>query len=221
MAKKKTKKTTKKKCPTKAYLAFEKTIERSLNLIVLQKPTESIIRASKTNKHVDSSDLLRAALVLGVAAMDSYFTDVFAERFVPYLKKKGPNKVMVGLLEEAGLGVEMALQIMTMQRPYRRIRTLVEGSLEKRVTQKTHDIDKLFLAFGLKDFSEHVARLKRRKTLLASIRNAVNRRHKIAHDGDMNSHGKLNPITPRDIKHKLKDIVLFVSGADEILQSQL
>jgi len=99
------------KVPSKAYFTFERTIERSLNLIVLQKPTERIIIAHKTTSQVDSSDLLRAALVLGVAAMDSYFTDIFAERFVPYLKKKGPNKEMVILLEEAGLGVEMALGV--------------------------------------------------------------------------------------------------------------
>ena len=210
-----------KKTPSKAYLTFEKKIERSLNLIVLQKPTESIIRASKTKSHVDSSDLLRAALVFGVAAMDSYFTDVFAERFIPYLQKKGPNKAMVSLLENAGLGTETALKIMTMKRPYRRIRTLVEESLEKKVTQTTNVIDDLFLAFDLKNFTQHIAQLKRRKTLLRSIRNAVNRRHKIAHDGDINSHGNLNPITRRDVQHKLKDIVLFVAGADQILQSQL
>ena len=170
---------------------------------------------------MDSSDLLRAALVLGVAAMDSYFTDVFAVRFVAYLREKGPNEAMVALLEEAGLGVETALKIMTMKRPYRRIRTLVEESLAKKVTQKTDDIDKLFLAFALKNFTHHIARLKKRKTLLASIKNAVKRRNTIAHEGDIHSHGKLNPITARDLKHKLNDIVLFVAGADEILQSQL
>lgn len=207
--------------PSKAYLTFEKKIERSLNLIVLQKPTESIIKASRTTSYVDSSDLLRAALVLGVAAMDSYFTDVFAERFVPYLRKKGPNKAMVSLLESAGFGTETALKIMAMERPYRHIRTLVEESLEKKVTQTTSVIDDLFLAFDLKNFTQHIEQLKNRKTLLRSIKNAVNRRHKIAHEGDINSHGKLNPITRNDVRHKLKDIVQFVSGADQILQSQL
>lgn len=214
-------KKTQNKAPSKAYFTFERTIERSLNLIVLQKPTERIIIAHKTTSQVDSSDLLRAALVLGVAAMDSYFTDIFAERFVPYLKKKGPNKEMVILLEEAGLGVEMALEIITMRRPYRRIRTLVEDYLEKKVTQKLFVIDDLFLVFSLKDFTQNIARLKGRKTLLRSVTNAVKRRHKIAHEGDINSRGKLNRITVKDVKHKLTDIVLFVAGADEILQSQL
>jgi len=221
MAKKKTKKKAKKKSPSKAYFTFERTIERSLNLIVLQKPTERIIIAHKTTSQVDSSDLLRAALVLGVAAMDSYFTDIFAERFVPYLKKKGPNQAMVDLLQEAGLGVETALKIMIMRRPYRRIRTLVEDHLEKKTTQETNKIDKLFLVFALKNFTEHIARLKKRRTLLRSVTNAVKRRNKIVHGGDINSRGKLNPITTEDAKHKLNDIVLVVAGADEILQSQL
>ena len=138
-----------KNAPSKAYLTFEKTIERSLNLTVLQKPTESIIQASTSSRNVDSSDLLRAALVLGVAAMDSYFTDVFAERFVPYLQTKGPNKNMVSLLEQAGLDIETTLDIMTMKRPYRRIRTLIEVHLDNHVTQRSEVIDKLFLAFNL------------------------------------------------------------------------
>ena len=207
--------------PSKAYMTFEKILERSLNLIVLQKPTESIIRASKTNSHVDSSDLLRAALVLGIAAMDSYFTDVFAEKFVAYLQKKGPNKAMVSLLENAGLDIEKALSIMTMMRPYRRIRTLVEESLEKKVTQTTNKIDDLFLAFDLKNFTQHIEQLKKRKTLLRSIRNAVNRRHKIVHEGDINDYGKLNNLSVKNVKRKLMDVVDFVAGADEILQKQL
>ncbi len=72
-----------------------------------------------------------------------------------------------------------------------------------------------------KTFTQNIAGLKRRKTLLASIKNAVTRRHKIVHRGDINSHNKLNPITKKDVEHKLKDIILFVSGADEILKRQL
>jgi RiboL-PSP-HEPN len=219
--KKPSKKKTKKKTPSKAYFIFEKTIGRSLDLIVLQKPTEAIIQASKPAGNVDSSDLLRAALVLGVAAMDSYFTDVFAERFVPFIRKKGHNENMVALLEQAGLNVETTLEIMRLIRPYRRIRTLIETHLDNHVTQRADVIDRLFLAYNLKNFTQHIGKLKRRSTLVASIKNAVKRRHKIVHRGDINSHNKLNPITKRDVEHKLKDIILFVSGADEILKNQL
>lgn len=219
--KKATKKKAKKKTPSKAYFTFEKTIGRSFDLIVLQKPTEAIIQASKPEGNANSSDLLRAALVLGVAAMDSYFTDVFAERFVPFIRKKGHNKNMVELLERAGLNVEATLEIIRFQRPYRRIRTLVEVYLDNHTTQSTDVIDKLFLAYNLKDFTQHIGRLKRRSTLVTSIKNAVRRRHKIVHRGDINSHNKLNPITKKDVEHKLKDILLFVSGADEILKNQI
>ena len=91
---KKKKRTTKKKptkqCqPSKSYLTFEKVIQRSLALIAVQQPVEKIMGLKPEQPPIDLSDMTRAAVVLAVAAMDSYFTDVFAERLVPYLKKKG------------------------------------------------------------------------------------------------------------------------------------
>jgi len=46
--------------------------------------------------------MARAAVVLAVAAMDSYFTDVFVERLVPFIRKKGTTKDLVALLERLG-----------------------------------------------------------------------------------------------------------------------
>lgn len=207
--------------PSKAYMTFEKMMERSLNLAELQKPVDAIVKAAGQQSNVNSSDVLRISLVLGVAAMDSYFTNVFAERFVTYLQKKGPNKNIVHLLEKAGLDIETTLKIMTMDRPYRRIRTLIENYLDNHVTQRSEVIDELFLSYHLKDFSENIEKLQNRRTLISSIRNAVTRRHQIVHEGDINSRGKLNSLTLKDIRRKLKDIVVFVAGADEILQKQL
>ena len=125
------------------------------------------------------------------------------------------------MLEKAGLDIETTLKIMTMDRPYRRIRTLIENYLDNHVTQRSEVIDELFLSYHLKDFSENIERLQNRRTLISSIRNAVTRRHQIVHEGDINSRGKLNSLTLKDIRRKLKDIVVFVAGADEILQKQL
>jgi len=207
--------------PSKAYSVFEKTIERSLNLTELAKPVEVIITAKKTDAHVDASDLLRASLVLGVSAMDSYFTGVFAERFVRYVQKKGVNEKIVEILKKANVTIEVALELLSMERPYRRLRTLIDVHLSKCTTQSTGVIDDLFLAFCIKDFSNNISKLKRRRSLISSINSAVNRRHKIVHEGDLNSHGNINKLTERDAKRKLKDIILFVAGADEILRNQL
>lgn len=213
--------TTKTPQPSKSYTTFETVAKRSLDLIALQAPVERIMALAPTTPPIDLSDMTRAAVVLAVAAMDAYFTDVFAERFVPFLKKKGATKAMVQLLEDAGLNTECALELLAMDRPYRRIRKLVEAYHQHITTQRHTVIDELFLAYGLKDFSSNVEKLKRRKTLLKSLTTLVQRRHCIAHEGDLNAHSRVRAIDPAKTKTRIEDLIAFVSGADELLQRQL
>ena len=209
-----------KSSPSKSYIRFEGVINRSLNLLALQSPVEKLF--DQGGKPHDLSDMTRAAVVLAVAAMDAYFTGVFAERLVPYLKKKKTApKALTGLLQKAGLDAAMTLELLGMERPYRRVRKLMDSYLAQHVTQRIEVIDELFLAYGFGDFSRHVQARAKRKTLLASIRHLVGRRHDIAHKGDLNSHGKLNDIKPSRIKMRTMHVVTFVSCADEMLQEQL
>jgi len=206
--------------PSKSYEKFEKVIQRSLDLLSLQKIMEAKISPAKKEK-MNLSDISRAAIVLGIAAMDSYFTDIFAERFIPYLKQKGTNKNITKILAKARLDVEVTLELLSMERPYRRIRKLIEVYLDQHTTQRTKVIDELFLAYNLKNFSDNVQKLKKRRNLLITIELLVERRHKIAHEGDLNSYGKLNNVNLREIRRRIEDVVKYVSGADEILQLQL
>jgi len=206
--------------PSKSYVRFEGVIKRSLSLLSLQKPVEKLL-SSGGNLH-DLSDMARAAVVLAVAAMDAYFTGVFAERLVPFVKKKKTAPVaLTTLLNKAGLDTAVALELLGMERPYRRVRKLMDAYLAQHVTQRVEAIDELFLAYGFKKFCHHVQSRTRRKTLLASVRSLVQRRHHIAHRGDLNSHGRLLPITPIQIKRRVLDIVKFVASADELLARQL
>ena len=204
--------------PSKAYLKFESVMKRSFDLVTLQQPIEKIMALAPDSKPLDLSDMTRAAVVLAVAAMDSYFTDVFAEHFIPFLKKKGATKAMVELLKKAGLDTSYALRLIATKRPYRRIRTLIEAHLEYTTTQKTTAIDELFLAYGIKDFSLQVQKLRKRTKLLAAIARLVKRRNMIAHEGDMNSHRKVIPIDPGRVQRWIQDVLVYVSGADELLK---
>ena len=170
---------------------------------------------------IEVADLSRAAIVLAVAAMDAYFTGIFAECFIPYLKKKGCNKHISDILTKAGLNVETAIELLGMERPLRRIRRLIDEYLDKRVTQKVHAIDDLFLAYGITNFSDRIQNLKKRKSLLRSIELLVGRRHMIAHEGDMNAHNRLRIIKPSEIQRRIKDLQLYIAGADELLQKQI
>ena len=69
----------------RAYWEFEKTIERSETLIDLYdflNDLENDDDDLEEDDH-DFADLLRAAIVFAVAAMDAYFTDRFSELLVP------------------------------------------------------------------------------------------------------------------------------------------
>jgi hypothetical protein len=218
MAKKPT--TGKQLSPSKSYLRFEGVIKRSLNLLSLQPAIEKLL--AKTTPPPDVSDMARAAVVLAVAAMDAYFTAIFAERLVPFLKKaKIAPPALAAVLEKAGLDASLALELLAMERPYRRIRKLMDAHLAKHVSQRFEVIDELFASYGITKFCHHAQGKAKRKNLLASIRKIVERRHKIAHKGDLNSHGRLQEITPSNIKTRVMHVVKFVAAADEILQHQL
>ena len=204
---------------SRAYENFESVILRSHYLVSLHKTLEASVKL--TGQPYDFSDLLRAAIVIAVAGMDAYFTDVFAERLVLFLKKKGTTKDLINLLESAGMDVETALQLLSMQRPFRRIRTLVETHLNRHVTQRTKAINKLFKAYDIPDICENVEKKLKRKRLLREIEILVERRHAIAHDGDLNSHGKLADLNGTWVRNRMLDVQKFVAAVDEILQNQL
>jgi hypothetical protein len=197
-------------------------MRRSLNMMTLQKATNDIWAIAKPGEQLDLSDMGRASVVLAVAAMDSYFTSIFLERLVPFIKRKGPTKDLVAYLHEAGLDTAFALKLIVSKSPFRRIRRLVETRLETFTTQKFDVINKLFEIYGMKDFCKNVAGYSgKNDRLLVSIRKLVLRRHKIVHEGDLNSHGTPATADRKEFERRIHDIILFVSKADELLHKQL
>jgi hypothetical protein len=206
--------------PSKSYLRFEGVIHRSLNLLSLQAIFEKTGLAKPVHG-VEFTDLSRAATVLAVAAMDAYFTGVFGEYFILYLKKNGGNKHISDLLTRAGLDVDTALQLLAMERPLRRIRHLIDEYLERRTSQRIHSVDDLFLAYNITNFSDRVQALRKRRNLLRSVELLIERRHVVAHEGDMNAHGRLRPIQAAEIRRRIEDLQSYVAGADELLQKHI
>ena len=157
--------------PSKAHAKFNKTHRRCIRLV------NSYIwlrKAKKRDKNIPApGDIIRGAVVLGVAALDSYVTDVFCEKLVPYLKRYRPSPQLIKLLEEAGLDTREALNLITMERPYRRIRTLIEHHYDSYTTQRFDVIDKMFLPYGLKDITKHAEKKSYRRTLRVSVQKLV------------------------------------------------
>ncbi len=193
---------------SRAMRTFQRTMDRVDKQIKLYERLSNV-RFKKKPKTIPEnilSDIIRIALVLGVSAMDAYFTDKFIERFVPYIQKHGTNETMIAQLEKLGFGTETALQLIPKtrtERPYRRLRNLVEQYLERIVTQRFSAIDKLFKSYEIKALSKTAQKKARRKILLKVVENAVKRRNEIVHKGDLNNHDKLRPIKLSEIKTRL------------------
>lgn len=206
--------------------AFDRTMGRAFKQIALYKRLKKVRlrRIPKKIAEEDLSELVRAALVLGVSAFDAYYTDKFVEKLVPFLQQVGPTDGIVKLFVKAKFDTQAALELIPKdrsERPYRKLRTFIDQYLEQYVTQRFNTIDELFLAMGLKDLSKRAQKKADRKQLLRRIEIAVERRHSVVHAGDLNSHGKLREIDCDDIEKRLKDVVLFVEKCDEIINLRI
>jgi hypothetical protein len=161
------------------------------------------------------SDMARFGIVLAVAAMDDYFTRKYAEVFVPTLKRHGTNKHCVDMLGKAGLDLKSAIELLTMERPFSRIRKLAQEYYKNYSTQNTNRIDELFKTIGISGLSVHAQnRSTKKKTLITSIDKIVSRRHTIVHAGDISRSGKLNPMKIEETKRRLNDVAMFVQCSD-------
>ncbi|NQU68207.1 MAG: hypothetical protein HQ510_09725 [Candidatus Marinimicrobia bacterium] len=204
---------------SKSFNKFKKTINRCEELV----NTFKILRAVK-EKHDEipaPKDIVRASVVLSVAALDAYITDVFCEKLVSYLKKHTPDQSLVDLLNDAGLDTKEALTLITMDRPYRRIRTLIKKYYDAYTTQRFDVIDNMFLPYRLYKISSNAERKSGRKQLLTSVEKLIERRHEIAHGGDYNSYGRLRAIEEDGIAKRMKDLELFVVNLDEIVCNRI
>lgn len=172
-------------------------------------------------QHLWFQDSIRASVVIAVAAMDAYFTKKFVEVLVEFLKKQEPTDALVKLLAKAGLDTRESLNLLTLQKPYRRIRTLVEAYFETYVTQRFEVIDDLYVGFSLKNLSENALNKTGYKRVRPSIIKLIEKRHQIVHEGDVNQLGRIRPIKPNEIVHRFKMLVIFVESADSIIDSKM
>ncbi|MFT4175359.1 MAG: hypothetical protein QM627_01775 [Luteolibacter sp.] len=165
------------------------------------------------NDSTEVSDIARFGIILGVAAMDDYFTRKFAEVLVPCIKTRGVNKKMAEMLENSGLDLAGALGLLAMDRPYRRIRKHAQDFYETYSTQSMPKIDGLFSTLGIANLSQHAERRAKKKKLISSIEAFVKKRHEIAHAGDLIRYGKLQKVDLAFMK-RLDHIEIFVHSCD-------
>lgn len=163
----------------------------------------------------------RAGIVTVVAAFDRYFTARYAECVTPVLKSEGPSDGLLTLLENAGLDLRGALELLHAKRPHRKIRNLIDSHFEDFTTQRFDVIDRLFLSLGIGAFSLNVQAHANKKRLIVSIQHLIRRRHVIVHAGDLNRYHKLRSVDPYDTKKRMRNVKLFVRTSDQVIESRM
>ncbi|NNE80847.1 MAG: hypothetical protein HKN18_11315 [Silicimonas sp.] len=168
-----------------------------------------------------ADDLVRSGVVISVAGFDRYFTAKFCDVLVPYLKASTRvSEDILERLEEAGLSTEFALELLVSDRPFRKIRTIVQNSLSKHTTHRTDVIDKLFLGLALKDLCPNAQRRVGRRNMLRRIELIVDVRNDIAHSGPVNTRGNPKAIDVEEIRRKTLDMAIFIRACDSIIDNK-
>lgn len=202
---------------SKAFAKFAKTVHRAWLMANLRNGLVENQIIFDDGDVSDYDDLGRASIVLTVAAMDSYFTEAFIEKLIPFLRLKKPTKDLIKKLEDAGFGLAEALELLNEKHPYGRIKRTLGDHLERYVTQNVEKIDGLFLAYGLKHISTSAEAKTKRRTLIKTVERLVRRRHQIVHDGDHMKNGKLRPFDQGRVTREVQAMEKFVAACDEIL----
>ena len=105
--------------------------------------------------------------------------------------------------------------MISMDRPYRRIRTLIQSHYDSYTTQKFDIIDRIFLPYRLKDITANAEAKAKRRSLKRSVEKLIERRHQIAHAGDYNAHGRIKDIDENSIAKRIKHLEILVKNMDE------
>ena len=201
---------------SKAHKKFIKTIRRCESLVESYKRLQAIDQENGVDVPTPK-DIVRGAVVLAVAALDTYVTDVFSEKLFPYLKKYKPDEELIQLLYNSGLDTKESLGLLSMERPYRRIRTLIENYYGSYTTQKFDVIDQIFKPYRLKKITDNAASKSGRKSIKRSVGKLVERRHQIAHAGDYNGHGRIVDIDEEQIGKRIHHLEILVENMDDII----
>ncbi|MCK6254942.1 HEPN domain-containing protein [Pseudomonas fragi] len=205
---------------SKAFIKFHKTVRRCDTLVDAYTRIHGLNAADPTVPSAPK-DIIRGAIVLAVAALDAYVTDVFVEKLATYLKKYRPDETLVALLLKAGLDTREALSLLTMERPYRRIRNLVRSHYSQYTTQRFDVIDSVFLVYRLNKLTDSAVRKTGKSHIKSRVGDLIDRRHEIVHSGDYNQANRIQDIDEARVKRWITALEDLVSAMNEIICNRI
>lgn len=184
--------------------------------------------------HDYASELLRAALVFGVAATDRYFHDVVIHYSSKILNRKDEDvpkrfkKIKISVIE-ANRAVMKRVRD-PKARPGHILKKAIQDELFHLTFQGSNEIDTAVNMLGIKDFWGKISGIKHSLGTAQELKNYLDeyahRRNQIVHEADRYKGPKQRYFNVRDIKFKyvqdyvewLKDFIVIV---DEVITSEM
>lgn len=208
----------------KAHEAFRETIKRARAFAELH---EELCPVGKP-RH-EYADILRAAVVFAVSAMDAYLHDKILEKVTPLvIARKGkqlPGKLVEIIKDEATH--ERLLEIIFEERPPAHLATLVRKHISDLTFQNAGKIEGALKVLGLDDVWYQVGtRLGVGKEKARGFVQAyVDRRHAIVHEGDLGKAKKIRhrlaKITRPYAKKCVSDVERFIGAIDYLIEAKI
>lgn len=171
--------------------------------------------------HDYCSELLRAALVNAVSALDRYIHDLIVDNSLKILAKKEEDipkefkKLKISVVE-----VEKAIKRVranSRARPRSQVKKALQEMLHQDFTfQNSSNMDKAAGMLGIKNFwgnvSSHMKGRPEKKDIQRHLKNISLRRNQIVHEADIVKKVSSKKLTLRDIKFKdAQDIVDWIN----------
>jgi len=169
------------------------------------------------------SDLYRAALVMTVSAMDAYFHAKVLRYVVTQSKKQKPSKSLMN----CKISVSDFVRGNSMKRRNSALKAAIARQLSYQSFQTPEKIQEALNLIGVKDIWNKVAdKLGTDKDEIEkTIKGIVDRRNKIAHEGDVSQSVKARnahrEIQPKMVKDALDLITKVVGAAEDIINTEV
>lgn len=172
----------------KAYTVFRLNLKRTRSLI---NRYDKLIQEGKSHEAVD--DLLRSSLIMIMGSLDAYIHQLIVDNLVAFVKRKLKDKdrTRLGNIERF-LNKELMispldyLEMLTLDRPFVRFRTMAEIELLKRTYQSPEKIDEAFKLFGVNYFWRDLEQSGKKfaSKAAAELASFYKRRNMIVHELD-------------------------------------
>lgn len=183
-------------------------------------------------RHDELSELLRAALVTAVSALDRYCHEMLVEKVMTVVRKS--EKGWPGALKKMRVPLRVVKDVAVMgrngdRRPMNLVRRALREQFHRELTlQRPNEIAEAFSMVGVGDLwrgvAGHMGKVESGKSVKERLDGIVTRRNKIVHEGDLKVHQRggrprLNAIKVDQVREDVMWLRKMVEALEKVLRA--